>query len=128
MTQQDALSISSQILNNYMQAWNSRDAAALSGCLHFPSLRINGRNQIRIFSSASDISHLFEELSTQEDFIQSHWVQATVIHASAKKIHIACSFNRELNEGRIAGPFHSLYILTFEQERWGVRLRSSFHV
>jgi hypothetical protein len=128
MTQQDAISISSQVLKNYMQAWNSRDAVAFSSCLHLPSLRINGKNQIQIFSSTSDISHLFEKLSAQDDFIQSHWVQASVIHASAEKIHIACSFNREFKEGKMAGPFHSLYILTFEQGRWGVRLRSSFHV
>lgn len=127
MNQQEFLSISERLLNDYMQGWNHRNPDQFAESLHFPSVRINGDNQIQVFTSKDDIKNLFEKLAAREDLIRSQWLEATIIQASEKKIHIACSFSRQFKEGEIAGPFHSFYILTFEQGRWGVRFRSSFH-
>jgi len=127
VTLENALSLSNRLLLDYMEGWNRRDPDQFSSCLHFPSLRLNGNNMIQIFQSRDDISSMFQKLAATEDYIQSKWIEAKIIQASDQKIHVSCAFVREHNDKKTSGPFHSLYIITLEQDRWGVKLRSSFH-
>lgn len=54
------------------------------------------------------------------------WERRRIIHASADKIHVDTKFTRYRADGSRIGAFESLYILTKEDGRWGVKLRSSY--
>ena len=56
----------------------------------------------------------------------SKWDRRHIVHASADKIHVDTKFTRYRADGSIIGSYESLYILTKEGGRWGVKLRSSF--
>lgn len=56
----------------------------------------------------------------------SKWDHRKIIHATADKVHVDTKFTRYRADGSIIGSYESLYILTFEDGRWGVKMRSSF--
>jgi len=41
-------------------------------------------------------------------------------------VHVDTKFSRYREDGSLIGSFDSLYIVTKEDGRWGVKLRSSF--
>ena len=55
-----------------------------------------------------------------------HWGQKAIVHVSASKAHVDTVFTRYRADGWTIGSFASLYVVTFENGRWGVKLRSSF--
>jgi hypothetical protein len=55
----------------------------------------------------------------------SAWSRVRIIHASSDKVHVDTLFTRYRKDGSVIGGFESLYIVTKEQGRWGVTLRSS---
>ena len=60
------------------------------------------------------------------DWHHSKWDRRRIIHATADKIHVDTQFTRYRADGSKIGSYESLYILTRENGRWGVKLRSSF--
>lgn len=56
----------------------------------------------------------------------SQWDRRKIIHGTAEKIHVDTKFTRYRADGTVIGSYESLYILTFEKGRWGVKLRSSY--
>ncbi|MGH9845390.1 MAG: hypothetical protein ACREEM_42295 [Blastocatellia bacterium] len=60
------------------------------------------------------------------DWHHSRWDRRRIVHAAADKIHVDTKFTRYRADGSRIGSYESLYILTKEDGRWGVKLRSSF--
>ena len=56
----------------------------------------------------------------------SAWGRRKIIHAAADKAHVDTLFVRYRADGSVIGSFESMYVLTKEQGRWGVKLRSSY--
>jgi len=56
----------------------------------------------------------------------SKWDHRRIVHSSADKIHVDTKFTRYRADGSRIGSYESLYILTKEDGRWGVKMRSSF--
>jgi hypothetical protein len=48
------------------------------------------------------------------------------VHASDDKIHVDTRFTRFRADGSRLGSYDSLYIVTKQNGRWGVKMRSSF--
>ena len=57
---------------------------------------------------------------------RSEWTRREIIQSSSEKVHVAASFARFRKDGSKIATFDSLYILTFEGERWAIKGRSSF--
>ena len=45
---------------------------------------------------------------------------------SDSKVHVDTEFTRYRKDGSALGRFESLYIVTKEEGRWGIKMRSSF--
>jgi hypothetical protein len=56
----------------------------------------------------------------------SAWEKREVIHSGPSKVHIDTRFVRYRADGSVLARFDSLYIMTQEDGRWGVKARSSF--
>jgi hypothetical protein len=68
---------------------------------------------------------LFETM-TASGWHHSQWERRKIIHATPEKIHVDTKFTRFRADGSVLGSYESLYILTKEDGRWGVKMRSSF--
>ena len=63
---------------------------------------------------------------TASGWHHSGWDRRNIVHASESKVHVDTQFTRYRTDGTVIASYESLYVLTYEVGRWGIKLRSSF--
>jgi hypothetical protein len=114
------------LLDEFIAAFNAKDARAWSKTLHYPHVRFAG-GAVRIW-------HTPEEYAADNDirllertgWRYSRWDFRHLVHADADKLHFALQFTRYGDGDRAQGSHQALYVLTRQAERWGVQARSSY--
>lgn len=112
-------------LDEYMTTWNSKDVAAWERTFHFPHYRLASSKMTVLERPGLQNPKLFETM-TASGWHHSKWDRRKIIHAATDKIHVDTKFTRFRADGSVLGSYESLYILTKEDGRWGVKMRSSF--
>ncbi len=111
-------------LDAFMAAFNARDLAAWEATFNFPSVRLASGSLVMI-EPGYHTTAMFDSGSLN-DWDHSAWERRKVVHASPDKVHFDTRFTRYRADGSIIGGFDSLYVVTCENGRWGVKARSSF--
>lgn len=114
-----------RLLDDYMNAWNRKDLVAWERTFHFPHYRLaSGRMNVLDRPGLQDANRIWT--SVGKDWHHSRWDRRRIIHSSADKVHVDTKFTRCRADDSVIGSFESLYIVTKEDGRWGVKMRSSF--
>jgi len=114
-----------RLLDDYMIAWNRKDLAAWERTFHFPHYRLaGGRMTVLDRPGLQDATRIWT--SVGGDWHHSRWDRRRIIHSSPDKVHVDTKFTRCRADDSVIGSFESLYIVTKEDGRWGVKMRSSF--
>jgi hypothetical protein len=112
-------------LDDYMSAWNRKDLAAWELTFQFPHYRLaSGKMTVLDKPGMQDGTRVWA--SAGSDWHHSKWDRRRIISASPDKVHVDTKFTRYRADDTKIGTFESLYILTKENGRWGVKLRSSY--
>ena len=113
-------------LDEFMAAWNARDARQLVAACNFPHVRIAG-NRLTIWQTSVEFEK--EQLSSvplERNWHHSAWDWRKVVQSSDDKVHVALSFTRYDAKGIKIATYQSLYVVTKQDGHWGVQARSSF--
>lgn len=114
-----------RLLDDYMNAWNRKDLAAWERTFHFPHYRLaSGKMNVLEKPGLQDGAKIW--VSVGREWHHSRWDRRQIIHSSADKVHVDTKFTRCRADDSVIGSFESLYIVTKEDGRWGVKMRSSF--
>jgi hypothetical protein len=114
-----------KVLDEYMEAWNRKDLAAWERTFHFPHYRLaSGRMNVLDKPGMQDAARVWA--SAGSDWHHSKWDRRRIISSSPNKVHVDTKFTRYRADGSKIGTYESLYIVTKEDGRWGVKLRSSY--
>lgn len=113
------------LLDEYMNAWNRKDLAAWERTFHFPHYRLAG-GRMNVLDRPGLQNATRTWASAGRDWHHSRWDRRRIIHSSADKVHVDTKFTRCRADDSVIGSFESLYIVTKEEGRWGVKMRSSF--
>jgi len=114
-----------KVLDDYMAAWNRKDLAAWEQTFQFPHYRLaSGKMTVLDRAGLQDAAQVWA--SAGSDWHHSAWDRRRIVHGSNDKVHVDTRFTRYRADGTRIGSYDSLYILTKEDGRWGVKLRSSF--
>lgn len=114
-----------KLLDEYMSAWNRKDVAAWERTFHFPHYRLaSGKMTVLERPGLQDAAKVW--VSAGSDWDHSKWDRRRIIHESADKVHVDTKFSRYRADGSKIGSYESLYIVTKENGKWGVKMRSSF--
>jgi len=111
-------------LDAFMEAFNARDVEAWDRTFHFPSVRL-ASGTLTIINAGDHRPEMFSR-GALADWDHSAWERRAIIHAGADKVHIDTRFTRYRQDGSVMGGFDSIYVVTREHGRWGVKARSSF--
>ncbi|HVS14757.1 MAG TPA: hypothetical protein VMV46_12585 [Thermoanaerobaculia bacterium] len=113
-------------LDAFMAAFNAMDVEAWEATFHFPHYRLAG-GDMRVLETAGlqDGADLERRLRAT-GWHHSAWERREIVHLSPEKAHVDTRFVRYRADGSVLAAFDSLYVLTREDGRWGVKLRSSF--
>ncbi len=114
-------------LDEYMAAFNSRDAKAWAQTLHYPHVRI-ASGQVRVWQTPEEYVRDFDfsAFAERESWHHSAWSKREIIQTSADKVHVAVSFTRFDAQNQPVSSYESLYVVTEKDGHWGTQARSSF--
>ena len=111
-----------KVVDVFMAAINRRDMFAREATFHFPHCRLaTGKMTV--------LDHPGLPESAKKSGEQAHrvvWDHRRIIHISEDKAHVDTMFSRYRADGSKLSSAESLYILTKENGRWGIKMRSSF--
>lgn len=114
-----------EVLDEYMAGWNAKDTARWERTFHFPHYRLASGKMSVLEKAGMQPQELWQRMA-ESGWHHSRWDRRVIVHATAEKIHVDTRFSRYRADGSLIGAYDSLYILTFEGGRWGVKMRSSF--
>ena len=115
-----------KVLDDYMLSFNARDKKAHYATYQFPHYRLaSGKMTVLEKPDLSDSTKFLEKF-IQGGWHHSEWEHRNIIQASDNKVHVDTKFVRYRADGTVIGTYESLYILTNENGRWGVKFRSSY--
>ena len=115
----------------WLQGFNSRDRDEMVAELHFPHLRLSGSNQIQVWDTAANINANFDEQTQklkEEGWVRTDSNLINAIQKGSDKVHLTMIQSRIHSDGSEYNRFQTLWIFIRENERWGVKFRSSFLV
>ena len=114
-------------LDDYMAAFNARDADAWAATLNYPHVRIAG-NEVKVWPTAAEYTADFDFARFAENagWHHSAWDAKEILQSSADKVHVAVTFTRYKADGAKIESYDSLYIVTLKDGHWGTQARSSF--
>lgn len=110
-------------LDRYLETWNSRDGRIWATSLHFPHVRPG--------AGAFEMTRTPEEYAAGVNFEQtlrtgwhhSEWVSMDVLQVGLNKVHVAGKWQRYSEDGRPLGSSVITYIITNQNNHWGVQAR-----
>ena len=115
-----------RVLDEYMATFSAKNLRAWEATYHFPHYRLaSGKLSVLEKAGQRDSASVFGPLQ-RAGWAYSRWDHLQVVQASADKVHVDTRFTRYRADGSKIGSYESLYVLTKENGRWGVTLRSSF--
>tara|TARA_B100001013_G_scaffold336736_1_gene256249 strand:+ start:388 stop:810 length:423 start_codon:yes stop_codon:yes gene_type:complete len=113
----------------WLKAFNSRDINGMLDEMHFPHIRISGRNKIQIWSSRDDQISRHDGMSERlyaEDWVETITSDLRAVREGPDKVHLAMKQYRRNRDGMDYNIFDTLWIFTRENGKWGVRFRPSY--
>jgi hypothetical protein len=113
-----------KVLDDYMTTWNAKDLTAWESTFQFPHYRLaSGQMRVLEHAGMQDASKIWAQI---DGWHHSAWDHRRIVHWSPDKVHVDTRFSRYRADGSKIGSYDSLYVVTKENGRWGVKLRSSF--
>jgi len=112
----------------YMDAFNEGDAEKVSTCINFPHARVgaNGRLIVSEKAGTEMPPNFFEEFRKRYEWNHSCWDSREVIQSVENKVHLMVTFSRYRVDGSKIGTFPSIWVMTKQDNHWGIKMRSSF--
>ncbi len=127
LTEADKKSISIDalaVLDQFMLHFNALNVSQWEATFHFPHYRLaSGSMNILNDPSGRTAQQLQQALG--KEWHHSAWLKREVLHVSENKVHINTRFARYREDNSVIAEYDSLYLVTRENGRWGIKLRSS---
>ncbi len=119
------------VLDAFLDAFNRQDARAEERTYHFPHYRL-ANGVMSAWPAPGDEAEAWMNGTYQtlreSGWDHSSWTRRRIIHVSDSKAHIDTEITRYRKDGSVITSLESLYIVTKENGRWGIKMRSSFDV
>ena len=114
-------------VEEYMTAFNARDPVAWAATLNYPHLRI-ASGELQVWKTEEDFAGGMDFDAFAERFGWDHsgWDEIEAIQVAENGANVALTFSRYNADDEVISTFNTLYLVTNENGRWGIRARSSF--
>lgn len=113
------------VVRAYIDTFNGKDIKAFEGTLHFPNMR-HADGKIFVMEAPTNDPRLFEWLEKSIGWDHTGLDAAEVIQCGPDKVHVAVRVTRRRADDSPIHSFDSLYVVTREEGRWAIKVRSSY--
>lgn len=123
---QDAAMIAEavQCIEAFTDRFNARDLDGMDRLLHFPHIILSGE-QLVIWSEPGNLpTSFFDDLYRDTGWVETLYQNKLAVLVSPRKVHFVLDYTRNRADGSVASTHSNLWIVTFEDGRWGIKQRS----
>ena len=117
------------VLDAFLEAFNRTDAIAEERTYQFPHYRL-ANGVMSVWSApGKEIDAWMDgtyKTLRESGWDHSSWTRRRIVHISDSKAHVDTEITRYRKNGSVMVRLDSLYIVTKEYGRWGIKMRSSF--
>lgn len=117
-----AIASALKLLDDYMAAFNARDADAFEATFNHPHVTI-GRGA-PVVTERGRPTPAWTFTAASSDWSHSTLDRRTVIHACEDKVHIDARITRHRRDGGVIGTYDVVYVITLEDGHWGMKALS----
>ena len=112
----------------YMNAFNERNPDGCNAHINFPHARVGAEANLVVNEKPEVMTpqNFFENFSRRFEWNHSCWDYRKVIQSKENKVHLQVQFSRYRADGSKIGTYPSLWIMTKQDNHWGIKMRSSF--
>jgi hypothetical protein len=120
-----AIAAAQEWLRRFLVAWNSADLERVRDELHYPHVTIGpAGGQVVVAETREAFQTDFAQLAAVEGWASSSFDDFTVHASSPTKVHFETTFKRYRRDGTMYASGRVLYIVTEQDGRWAMQLRS----
>ena len=119
-----SVNASLRVMQAHIDALNAHDEAALVNTLHFPHIRLSGTS-LKVWETPETYFADFRARAGG-NWARSRFDNIRVLQTSETKVHLETEVNRYDANDQLITSFPSLWVITFEDNRWAAKMRSSF--
>ena len=113
------------VVDRYLAALNARDTGAIRAAFNFPYMRIGATGTLSRYERPDDYDFDHFHRTTRHDaWHHTEWDRTEVVFATAGKAHVAVNFTRYREDGSVIGRYFSLYVVTCQDQHWGIQVGS----
>ena len=110
------------------EGFNKRNSKLCVEYMHFPHIRL-WRNNFSIFNTPNEFLKGFDIQSknlSKEGWSHTVTLSIKPVQSDNTKVHLLLHQSRRRKNGEQYHDFHTLWILTKKDNKWGLQFRSSF--
>lgn len=109
-----------------MTAFNARDPIAWAATFNYPHVRI-ASGEVGVWETEEEFAAWIDfDAFAGRDWDHSEWNEIEAIQVAENGANVALTFSRYNADDEVISTFNTLYLVTNENGRWGIRARSSF--
>jgi hypothetical protein len=114
-----------RVIEAYFPLFNSGDPARLVAVINFPHIRV-ASGTTKIIASAAEWTGDPTPLDPAERWHHSALEGLEFVQSSADKVHARVLFGRYRADGTRYVTYEALWVVTKQNGKWGIQVRSSF--
>ena len=117
-----------RILDEFVRSTNARETEQHVAILHHPHYRL-AHGTMTIDENEEELMETnakFFAGVAKTDWHSTEWVHRRIVQIGESKVHIAGRFARLRKDGSEIDTLDALYVVTKQDGRWGIKLRSSY--
>lgn len=107
----------------FTERFNARDAAGMDDLLHFPHVILDGERLI-VWKTPGQLQPDFFDGLAARGWRRSTYQDKRAVLSSPTKVHLVIEYSRDGDGGTVLSRHANLWIVTYEDGRWGIRQRS----
>ena len=116
------------VASAFIEAFNNQDHHELARTLNYSHIRL-ALGRFYTISSKEDFINLSQ--NSEEALRKEGWDHTVVesmetVHEGDDKVHLAIKNHRIDESGEIYNSFDTLWIVTLDDDHWGIQFRSSY--
>ena len=112
------------VCNLYFDSLNANDLKGVTKALHFPHFRIMASGMVHTWNSAEDLWTWFTNRTSDDGWHHSTFDSIQPEKLTETKFHVNVTFGRYKEDNSLIGKYYSLYVMTYDEEKWAMRAAS----
>ncbi|MFJ6328690.1 MULTISPECIES: hypothetical protein [unclassified Rhizobium] len=108
----------------FTDSFNMRDLDGMDAHLHFPHVILSGEKLIIWTEPGNLPASFFDDLHHDTGWVETRYQCKNPVLVSPRKVHLVVEYTRNRDDGAVASSHQNLWIVTFDDGRWGIKQRS----